>query len=68
MQDVPQRERLVKSVSAFLADTPLAPDAYERQLLVRFVAGELTIYRVLEMLAEREAKAASPSPPPQLNR
>jgi hypothetical protein len=63
MESIPERERLVKAASAFLADTPLAPDAYEGQLLARFIAGELTIYQVLEMLAERQSQAAmSPSP------
>lgn len=62
MESIPERERLVKAVSAFLADTPLAPSAYERQLLARFTVGELTIYQVLEELAERESQApTSPS-------
>jgi hypothetical protein len=61
MQNLPQRTRLVKASIAFLEGTSLAPDAYERYLLERFIAGELTIDQVLEILATQAEALQSPT-------
>ncbi len=59
MQSQQQRARIVAAFIAFLDDTPLSASAYERQLLNQFVAEELTLAQVLELL---EAHAAPPTP------
>ena len=46
------RRRAVATVVALTANTPLAPKRYERQLLARYQAGELTIEEVLARLEE----------------
>jgi hypothetical protein len=61
MKESTARERLVQAATAFLADTPLAADVYEYQLLDRFIRDELTIHQVLDILAQREAEARSPA-------
>lgn len=55
MQNHEKRARIVKATIAFLETTTLAADAYERDLLNRFIEGELTISQVLTML-EAQAK------------
>ncbi len=54
MQTQQERARMVEATIAFLANNPLATNEYERYLLGRFVAGELTIYQVLEALAAHQ--------------
>ncbi|UOQ69364.1 BLUF domain-containing protein [Hymenobacter volaticus] len=44
------RRRAVAAAIALTVNTPLAPKRYERQLLARYQAGELTIDQVLELL------------------
>jgi hypothetical protein len=44
------RRRAVAAAIALTANTPLAPNRYERQLLARFQAGELTIDEVITLL------------------
>ncbi|MBJ6110797.1 hypothetical protein JAO73_17365 [Hymenobacter sp. BT523] len=44
------RQRLVMTALRLTENTALAPQAYERALLDRFVAGELTIDEVLQRL------------------
>ncbi|UOG73334.1 BLUF domain-containing protein [Hymenobacter tibetensis] len=44
------RRRAVAAMIRFLADTPLAPSRYERQLLLRYQEGKLTIDQVLALL------------------
>jgi hypothetical protein len=44
------RRRAVAAAVALTANTPLAPKRYERQLLARYQAGELTIDEVIERL------------------
>lgn len=46
------RRRAVALAVALTADTPLAPNRYERQLLARYEAGELTIDEVLARVEE----------------
>lgn len=46
------RRRAVTAAVALTANTPLAPKRYERQLLARYQAGELTIDEVLARLAQ----------------
>lgn len=65
MQNPERRARAVKATIAFLENTSLAPDAYERHLLQRFIAGELTITQVLELLEKREVAAPSALLPPR---
>jgi hypothetical protein len=45
-----QRRRAVAATVAFTVNTPLAPKRYERQLLARYQAGELSIDEVLALL------------------
>lgn len=47
-----RRRQAVAAAVALTADTPLAPKRYERQLLARCQAGDLTIDNVLELLAK----------------
>lgn len=56
MQNEETRTRLVKATIAFMEDTPLRPDAYERHLLNLFSKGELTISQVLKLLDTRIGK------------
>jgi hypothetical protein len=55
---------MVKATLAFLENTSLAADAYERRLLNRFIEGGLTIAEVLELLEEHN-KATQASTPNQ---
>ncbi len=45
-----ERRRAVAYVIALTADTPLAPQRYERQLMARYQRGELTVDQVIELL------------------
>ncbi|MFD1469830.1 BLUF domain-containing protein [Hymenobacter caeli] len=45
-----ERRRAVAYVIALTANTPIAPQRYERQLLARYQQGELTVDQVLESL------------------
>ena len=45
-----QRRRAVDRAVAMTADTRLAPQRYERQLLARYQQGQLTIDQVIELL------------------
>ena len=47
LSDEAQRRRAIAWAIALTANTPLAPQAYERELLERFARGELTIDQVL---------------------
>jgi hypothetical protein len=47
-----QRRRAVALAVALMADTPLAPKRYERQLLARYEQGELSIDQVLDLLKQ----------------
>lgn len=53
------RQRLVTAALKLTESTTLAPGPYERELLARFVAGELTIDEVLARL-----EAATPADRP----
>jgi hypothetical protein len=44
------RRRAVTAAIGLTADTPLAPKRYERELLVRFRAGEISLDQMLELL------------------
>ncbi|MGI4874358.1 MAG: BLUF domain-containing protein [Janthinobacterium lividum] len=46
------RRRAVAAAVDLMANTPLAPKRYERQLLARYQTGELTIDEVLALLEE----------------
>lgn len=48
--DEAARRRAVAAAIALTVNTPLAPKRYERQLLARYQAGELSIDHVLELL------------------
>lgn len=50
LPDEAARRRAVAAIIRFTANTPLAPPRYERQLLGRYQAGELTIDAVLALL------------------
>jgi hypothetical protein len=50
--DEAARRKAVTLAVALTADTPLAPKRYERELLARFQAGEVTIDQVLKLLDE----------------
>lgn len=53
MQNPENRARVVEATLAFLEGTPLAAPPHERQLLNQFIAGELTIAQVVELLETR---------------
>jgi hypothetical protein len=65
MQNQEKRARAVKATIAFLENTSLAPDAYERELLNHFIAGELTIAQVLERLEKQPEAAQTATPRPR---
>jgi len=50
LSDEARRRRAIAWAMALTADTPLAPPAYERELLERFARGELDIDQVLQAL------------------
>jgi len=55
-----QRRSYVRQAMYITKDTPLAPDLYERQLLARYVRGELTIEQVICLVEEQpKGKQAS---------
>ncbi|MBJ6141759.1 hypothetical protein JAO77_00100 [Hymenobacter sp. BT559] len=54
MEDVQKRQRVVQGALAMTADTALAPDCYERQLLEEYVKGLLSIDEVLLLLAQQQ--------------
>ena len=69
-----QRRRAVHYAVVLTADTPLAPQRYERQLLNRFQQGELTLDQVSELLNASiyqilyRSRATRPLNEPQLQR
>lgn len=46
-----ERRRAVAYVVALTANTPLAPERYERHLMWRYEEGDLTVDQLLELLA-----------------
>lgn len=52
-QDEAQRRRAVAWAIALTAETHLAPDQYETELLEKYVQGEITLDRVLHQLDNR---------------
>jgi len=56
MEDLPTeaaRRRAIAWATALVTDTPLAPQAYEAELLERYAVGELTLNQVLARLDQR---------------
>lgn len=70
--DEAQRRRPIAWATAFTANTPLAPQAYERELLERFARGEFDLDQVLLALDAQvqhvlyRSEAVQPFTSPQL--